>query len=68
MSRHKANLMDIEPAEKATNRVHKANLMDIEPAEKATNRAPSLVTAINESKLSRDELSAYMLDSFNLQT
>jgi hypothetical protein len=44
---------------------HEANLIDIEPAEKATNRDPSLVTAINESELSKDELNAYMLDSFN---
>jgi hypothetical protein len=36
------------------------------PAEKTTNHAPSeLVTAINESELSGDELNAYMLDSFN---
>jgi hypothetical protein len=59
--------MNIEPAEKATNHapLHKANLMDIEPAEKATNHAPLLITAINESELSGDELSAYMLVSFN---
>jgi hypothetical protein len=44
---------------------HGAKLMDIEPAEKATNCALSLITAISKSKLYGDELSAYMLDSFN---
>jgi hypothetical protein len=53
-------------SKKGKTSMHKANLMDIEPAEKATNRAPSEpVTAIKESKLSGDELSAYMLDSFS---
>jgi hypothetical protein len=39
--------------------------MDIEPADNATDCAPLLATAINKSELSRDELSTYMLDSFN---
>jgi hypothetical protein len=45
---------------------HGANLMDIKPTEKVTCLASLLeITAINESKLSRDELNAYMLESFN---
>jgi hypothetical protein len=45
---------------------HKANHMDIEPTEKVTHCASLLeITAINESKLSIDELNAYMLDLFN---
>jgi hypothetical protein len=52
-------------SKKGKTSTYKANLMDIEPAEKATNRAPLLVTAINKSKLSGDELNTYMLDLFN---
>jgi hypothetical protein len=51
---------------KTSTLTHEANLMVIEPAETATNHAPTgLVTAINEIELTGDELSAYMLDSFN---
>jgi hypothetical protein len=51
---------------KTSTPTHEAHLMAIEPEEKATNHAPSkLVTSINESELTRDELSVYMLDSFN---
>jgi hypothetical protein len=40
--------------------------MVVKPAETATNHAPSgLIATINESELTGDELSAYMLDSFN---
>jgi hypothetical protein len=50
----------------STTLTHEANLLVVEPAETAIDHAPSgLVTAINESELTGDELSAYMLDSFN---
>jgi hypothetical protein len=50
----------------STTLTHEANLLVVEPVETATDHAPSgLVTVINKSELTGDELSAYMLDSFN---
>jgi hypothetical protein len=47
---------------------HEANLVDINPAE-MPNKYACLLTTINESDLSGDELKeAYMLDSFNKGT
>jgi hypothetical protein len=46
--------------------MHKAHMMDVEPTEQANNCASSkIITAIDETKLSGDELNPYMLDSFN---
>jgi hypothetical protein len=39
-------------------------MMDIDPVEQVSTPAPSELV-INESELTGDELSAYMLDSFN---
>jgi hypothetical protein len=50
----------------STTLMHEANLLVVEPVETATDHAPyGLVTVINKSELTGDELSAYMLDSFN---
>jgi hypothetical protein len=52
-----------EKGKMSTTLTHEANLLVIEPA---TDHAPSgLVTTINKSELTGDELSAYMLDLFN---